>query len=193
MEASNEALLEAARQGDQAAWDELVARFNNLVWSIVRGFRLSGTDAADAVQMTWLRLVENLDGIRDADRLASWLCTTARRECLQQLRRKGRTAIPMDDTVLQDVADDADPVDAGLLLDERDGALWRAFSALGERCRRLLRVMMATPPPSYQEVSEALDIPHGSIGPTRQRCLDALRKIVDADEDLAAALRGESR
>ena len=89
--------------------------------------------------MTWLRLVENLDGIRDADRLASWLCTTARRECLQQLRRKGRTAIPMDDTVLQDVADDADPVDAGLLLDERDGALWRAFSALGERCRRLLR------------------------------------------------------
>ena len=56
----------------------------------------------------------------------------------------------MDDTVLQDVADDADPVDAGLLLDERDGALWRAFSALGERCRRLLRVMMATPPPSYQ-------------------------------------------
>ncbi len=163
------------------------------MWSVVRGFRLSGTDAADAVQMTWLRLVENLDRIRDADRLASWLATTARRECLQQLRRRGRTAIPMDDTVLQDVADDADPVDAGLLLDERDGALWRAFSALGERCRRLLRVMMATPPPSYQEVSEALDMPHGSIGPTRQRCLDALRKIVDADEDLAAALRGEAR
>jgi len=192
MEASNEALLRAAREGDQAAWDELVARFNNLVWSVARGFRLSGADAADAVQMTWLRLVENLDRINDPDRLASWLATTTRRECLQHLRKKGRTAVPMDDTILQDVADDAEPLDSGLLLDERDGALWRAFSALGERCRRLLRVMMATPPPSYQEVSEALDIPHGSIGPTRQRCLAALRTIVDADDDLAAALRGES-
>jgi hypothetical protein len=70
-------LLEAARHGDQAAWDGLVARFNGLVWSIARGYRLDVADAHDAVQMTWLRLVENLNRISEPDRLAAWLATTA--------------------------------------------------------------------------------------------------------------------
>ncbi|MDR7252599.1 RNA polymerase sigma factor (sigma-70 family) [Nocardioides sp. BE266] len=191
MEATHHSLLVAARAGDQAAWDELVARFNNLVWSVVRGYRLSAADSDDAVQMTWLKLVENLDRIRDAERLPAWLATTARRECLQQLRRRQRDAIPVDDTGLDHAVDDADPVDAAVLLDERDGALWRAFTALGERCRRLLRVLMASPPPSYDEVAAALDMPRGSIGPTRQRCLASLRAIVEGDGDLVAALREE--
>src|SRR5262249_29116411 len=86
-------LLEAARQGNRAAWDALVARFNGLVWSIARGYRLGDADAHDAVQMTWLRLVENLDRIADPERLAAWLATTARRECLQLLRKARRNRI----------------------------------------------------------------------------------------------------
>ncbi len=192
MSTSSAALLEGARRGEQAAWDGLVSEFSSLVWSIARGYRLSNADAADAVQMTWLRLVENLDRIRDADRLPGWLATTTRRECLQLLRRSGRL-LPTFDDAPNLVIDPAPPVETALLLDERDRAVWTAFSSLGEKCRRLLRVLMASPPPGYREVSEALDMPVGSIGPTRQRCLEELRRIIRADEGLAYQLGEESR
>jgi RNA polymerase sigma factor (sigma-70 family) len=190
MTVDNAALLDAARGGDQGAWDALVAEYTNLVWSIARGYRLETADAHDAVQMTWLRLVENLNRVKDPDRLAGWLATTARRECLQLLRKSGRER-PASDHVLLDVADRAEPVDAALLLNERDGALWRAFRLIGERCQRLLRVLMASPPPSYQEVAAALDMAIGTIGPTRQRCLEQLRRLIMADDSLAGQLRGD--
>ena len=190
MAANDAALLDAARHGDQAAWDALVADYNNLVWSIARSFRLETADAHDAVQMTWLRLIENLTRIKDPERLAGWLATTARRECLQLLRRSGRER-PAGDEVLRDVPDPGDAVDAALLLDERDGALWRAFRLIGERCQQLLRVLMASPPPSYQEVSAALDLAVGTIGPARQRCLEQLRRRITADDSLAGQLRGD--
>jgi RNA polymerase sigma factor (sigma-70 family) len=185
------ALLDAARLGDQPAWDALVGEFNGLVWSIARSYRLEMAQAHDAVQMTWLRLVENLNRIKEPERLAGWLATTARRECLQLIRKSGRERPASDDEALLDVADPALPVDAALLLDERDGALWRAFRLLGEKCQQLLRVLMATPPPSYQDVSAALDIAVGTIGPSRQRCLKQLRSHVLADDSLTSQLKGE--
>src|SRR3954449_8811242 len=90
MAADNAALLGAARLGDESAWNALVAEYANLVWSIARSFRLAPADAHDAVQMTWLRLVGKLDRIKEPERLAGWLATTTRRECLQLLRRSGR-------------------------------------------------------------------------------------------------------
>lgn len=190
MAANDAALLDAARLGDQAAWEALVADYNNLLWSIARGYRLETADAHDAVQMTWLRLVENLNRIKDPERLAGWLATTARRECLQLLRKSGRER-PASDDVLLDIPDPAAPVDAALLLDERDGALWRAFRLIGERCQRLLRVLMASPPPSYLEVSAALDMAIGTIGPARQRCLEQLRRRIMADDSFTGQLRGD--
>lgn len=184
METDSRSLLEAARLGDQAAWDTLVAEFNGLVWAIVRSYRLGIPDASDAVQMTWLRLVENLDRINDPDRLAGWLATTARRECLQLLRKSGRVSL-VGDELLQNVPDNTDPVESGLLLAERDSALWGAFSLMGERCQRLLRVLMTSPPPSYRAVSDALDMPIGTIGPSRQRCLEQLRRLVTTSEQSA--------
>jgi RNA polymerase sigma factor (sigma-70 family) len=185
------ALLDAARLGHQAAWDALVGEFNGLVWSIARSYRLETAQANDAVQMTWLRLVENLNRINDPERLASWLATTARRECLQLIRKSGRERPASDDETLLEIADPAPPLDAALLLDERDGALWRAFRLLGEKCQQLLRVLMATPPPSYQDVSAALDIAVGTIGPSRQRCLKQLRGHILADDSLTSQLKGE--
>jgi len=185
------ALVTAAGSGDQAAWDQLVARYSSLLWSVARGYRLGGADAADAIQTTWLRLVEHLHRIEDPERLAGWLVTTLRRECLRLIRRSGRER-PMDDDAMPDVPDDSDPLDSGLLLAERDAALWRTFEAMPPRCQRLLRVLMASPPPSYADVSAALDMPVGSIGPTRQRCLDHLRKLVDGNNVLSdpASRRG---
>jgi len=191
MTTSTAELLDAATQGDQAAWNALVAQYNSLVWSIARGYRLADADAADAVQMTWLRLVENLGRVNEPDRLAGWLATTARRECLQLLRKGGRERPTIDDQTALQIADSDPPLDTALLLGERNEVLWQAFTAIGEKCQRLLRVLMATPPPSYAAASQALDMPVGSIGPARQRCLNDLRRIVLADESLAADLREE--
>nr|WP_166641038.1 sigma-70 family RNA polymerase sigma factor [Amycolatopsis sp. SID8362] len=168
-------LLSAAARGDQAAWDALVERYASLLWSIARAHRLSEADAADVVQTVWLKLVENLGRIKDPERLPGWLGTTTRHECLRQLRR-GERERPADDHVWQNEPAPGEAVDAALLLNERDATLWRALSALPEHCRRLLRALMATPPPSYAAVSAALDMPIGSIGPTRQRCLGRLRE-----------------
>ena len=173
-ETSTGQLVAAAGDGDQAAWDALVDRFAGLVWSIARGHRLSQADAGDVVQTTWLRLVEHLDRIREPERLGSWLATTARNESLAVIRRGARSR-PVEDVGLDDTDDDAPAVDEGLLTHERDRALWQALGRIGDRCRTLLRVLMAEPPPSYADVSAALDMPIGSIGPTRQRCLEKLR------------------
>jgi len=180
-------VLAAASRGDQAAWDAIVQEFSSLLWSIARGFRLDSTDASDVVQMTWLRLVENLDRITEPEALPAWLATTVRRECLQLIRRTGRQRIGGQAADL-DLPDPDSPVDRRILLDERDAALWRKVAELSETCLRLLRVLMATPRPRYPEVSAALDMPVGSIGPTRQRCLRRLRELLAADE-----LLGERR
>lgn len=194
-------LLDAAAAGDGVAWDSLVERFTGLLWATARAHRLSPADAADVVQTTWLRLVENLGRIQDPERLGGWLSTVARRECLVVLRRSRREPPVGDERLLDIVPDQRSPLDASLLVDERDAALWRVFDELPDRCRRLLRVLLADPAPSYAEVSEALDMPIGSIGPTRQRCLASLRLLAvesgaldPADLDLTdrtVALGGE--
>lgn len=167
-------LVRQAGQGQQSAWDALVARYGSRVWAVARAFRLSQADAEDVFQTTWLHLVTHLDGIRDPERIGAWLATTARNECLGALRRAGRQA-PTDGDAL-DVPDMTGPaVDAGVLASERDAQLWEAVGALSGPCQRLLRALLADPAPSYVEVSAALGMPVGSIGPTRARCLRYLR------------------
>ena len=173
-------LFAGVRDGDQAAWDALVTRFSSLLWGVARGHRLDTATAGDVVQTVWLKLVENLDGIREPAALPGWLSVTTRRECLRVLRQQGRTRPTEDDHLVAVASDDAPP-DTGVLVEERDRALWAAFERLGEKCRRLLRVLMADPAPSYEEVSAALDMPVGSIGPTRGRCLDRLRALLEPD------------
>jgi RNA polymerase sigma factor (sigma-70 family) len=178
------ALLRQASDGDERAWDELVSRYTNLLWSVARSYRLDAADAADAVQTGWLRLLEHLTSIEDPERLVGWLVTTVRRECLRILRRQGRERPIAPDETSFDVVDPADPVDARLTQEERDAELWGAFERISDRCQQLLRVLMTSPPPSYGTVSKALQIPVGSIGPTRARCLARLRMILDSAEQL---------
>src|SRR5215212_584395 len=119
-------LLARAAQGDERAWAALVDQHNSLLYAVARSFRLDVADAGDVVQTTWLRLVEHLDRIEDRARLVGWLVTTARREALRLLRRGSRERPAGDESVL-DRADDGEPVDTGLLLDEGNTALWAAY------------------------------------------------------------------
>jgi RNA polymerase sigma factor (sigma-70 family) len=125
-------------------------------------------------QTTWLRLVENLDRIQDPERLGGWLATTARRECLRHIRLHGREVMVEDDTMFESPA--AETVESNLIVRERDDALRRAFARISERCQALLRMLAAPESPSYEDVSAALGMPIGAIGPTRARCLEKLKR-----------------
>lgn len=169
-------LVARVRAGDQSAWNALVDAYVGLVWAITRNHRLNAGDAADVSQTTWLRLVENLDRLEDPRRVGAWLATTARRECLRTLRLSGRHVLVEDEEELDRGRDPQHTdVDALLLRDEEAAAVRVAFSRLPERCQQLLSLLMVDQPPSYEELSAALGMPIGSIGPTRGRCLEKLR------------------
>lgn len=178
-EGNDSELVEAARRGEQAAWDALVARYGNRVWAVARAHRLSTADAEDVFQVTFLRLVTHIDTIRDPSRVGAWLKTTARHECLRILRKAGRSVPAGDDEVLESPDPLLPPIEARLEADERQAALHAALGRLSEPCQRLLRVLMADPEPTYEEVGQALGMPIGSIGPTRGRCLKHLRRNLE--------------
>lgn len=175
-------LVRAALGGDRAGWDGLVQRYSGLVWSVTRGYRLGPADAADVFQTTWLRLAEHLGRIDKPSQVGAWLATTARHEALRIARGASRI-VPADEATLVALGqvDDYSPERAALdaeqaqLNSDRAARLWRAFGELPPRCRKLLRILLAAPPPSYAEVAAAMGMPVGSIGPTRARCLRRLR------------------
>ena len=170
-------LVRAAAGGDQKAWNQIVERFASTVWAIARGHRLNAADAADVFQTTWLRLFEHLDRIEQPERVGAWLATTARRECLRLLRMSGRQVVNGEDfDVLPDPESFKSP-DRDLIAGERSRIVAQLVDQLPTRSQLLLRLLSADTPLSYKEISEALSMPIGSIGPTRARALDQLRRL----------------
>jgi RNA polymerase sigma factor (sigma-70 family) len=170
-------LVKAASDGDQEAWNRLVERFASTVWAIARGHRLSSADAADVFQTTWLRLLEHLDRIEQPERVGAWLATTARRECLRVLRLADRQiASGKDFEVIPDPVASIAP-DREIIAEERKTLVNRLVDRLPMRSQLLLRLLTADSPLSYREISEALSMPIGSIGPTRARALEQLRRL----------------
>jgi RNA polymerase sigma factor (sigma-70 family) len=167
-------LVRRAARGEEAAFEALVDRFADVVWSVARGHGLSPVDAADISQTTWLRLAEHLDTLREPDRVGAWLVTTARRECLRTLQRS-KNHVLMDTSLDWCNPRNEIELDHEMLEDEQDEELWRAFEGLSGPCKSLLRMLMADPAPSYADVSAAFKMPIGSIGPKRARCIERLR------------------
>lgn len=179
-------LLDAARSGVQDAWEALVGRHAGRVWAVARAHGLAHADASDVFQVTWLRLLTHLDRIRDADKVGAWLATTARHESLRVIRSQARQVVTGDPSVFEEPDALVPAMDAGLVRDERRAALWEAFRSLPPHCQRLLRFLMAEPEPTYADVTAALDMPLGSIGPTRRRCLEHLRRrLASITDDVA--------
>jgi len=173
-------LVRSAANGDRLAWECLVDQYSRLIWAMTRDFRLAESDAADVVQATWLRLLEHIDRIEYPDRLGSWLATTARHECLRHLAAGKKVMLVQDDDDLKDVAAHQPEVDERLLADERARAVREAMTSLPSRWQQLIELLMADPPASYAEISDQLGLPVGSIGPTRGRCLERLRVLLQA-------------
>ena len=173
-------LLEASRRGDAAGWAGIVDRYERLVWSVARSYRFDDSTTADVVQTVWLRLAENLDRIREPDSLPSWLATTCRHECSSVGRRRDREVV---DDVVVDLrlhrAERADEVDDDILEGESRREVLAAFGRLPDGCQQLLRLLCAEPPLGYQVIGELTGRPIGSLGPTRKRCLEKLRALME--------------
>jgi RNA polymerase sigma factor (sigma-70 family) len=177
------ALVDRASVGDPRAWEELVARFGGMIAATGRRYRLTPADIAELQQTTWLRLVENLHRIEQPERVGGWLATTARRESLQLLRRAAKYHGGADQ-MLANMPDKHLPEpDARPIADERDAVLKAAWDRLKPRCQELLSLLVADDPMGYKDLSKLLQMPVGSIGPTRGRCLEHLRRLV-AEEGL---------
>jgi RNA polymerase sigma factor (sigma-70 family) len=169
-------LMTGARSGERQAWDALVERYDPLIWSICRRHRLGRTDTEDVRQAVWLYLVAHLGSLHAPAALPGWLATTTRRECLR-VQRAGRplaAGSPLDAETLPD--DQAQAVDQELLAAERRAALRDAFRDLPSGGQRLIALLLEDPPLPYAEVSVRLGIPIGSIGPSRRRYLDKMRR-----------------
>jgi RNA polymerase sigma factor (sigma-70 family) len=179
--ASVAALVEMARDGEAGAWEELVARFSGMIAATGRRYRLTPSDVAELQQTTWLRLVEHLHRIEQPERIGGWLATTARRESLQLLRRAAKYRAGADE-MLANMPDRHLPEpDARPIAEEREVVIRAAWGRLKPRCQDLLSLLMTDDPMGYKDLSKLLVMPVGSIGPTRARCLEHLRRLVEEE------------
>ena len=181
-------LVTRARDGQKQAWDALVERYAPLIWSICRRHRVDGADAGDVGQSVWLCLVDQLDKIRDPAALPGWLATTTRRECGRVLRtaRGPRAAGYLPDT--ENIPDEQSvTAEQEVLAAERHAALREALARLPPCCQQLIAALTEDPPVPYAQISARLGLPVGSIGPSRRRCLDKLRR----DPAIAAVINAE--
>ena len=170
-------LVMRARNGDQQAWDALVERYAPLIWSICRRYRLGNADAEDVNQSVWLTLVDQLAALREPAALPGWLATTTQRECGRVLRAVRGPQAGWYAPEAEDIADErAATADEELLTAERHAALREAFTYLPPSCQQIIAMLIQDPPVPYAQISAELGIPVGSIGPTRRRCLDKLRR-----------------
>jgi RNA polymerase sigma factor (sigma-70 family) len=172
--------LHAARSGNRRALATLVEDLTPLVWHVARGHGLTRAIAEDVVQTVWLALFSNIDGLKEPKALAGWLITTTRREA-GRVRTKGAAQLPLTDELAESLqSNHPQPEDEALRVD-RDDRLWKAFAGLPERCQELLRLTVLAGRTEYRVVAEAMQMPRGSIGPTRGRCLNTLRELLDTE------------
>ncbi len=168
-------LLERCRTGDEEAWEALLDRHGGLVLYLARHAGLGPTDAEEVLQETFLALVTHLDSIQEPRALKGWIATTARRAAVRlRTKRRSEGTDSLDERRDEPLVEEE--VEDVLVRIENRQHLAEALELIGERCRRLLLMLYGPEKTSYEEISRTLDLAMGSIGPTRGRCMDKLRR-----------------
>lgn len=183
----NREILSRCQRGDACAWKQLVDHYARLVHSVPVRHGLAPDEVEDVAQDVFLALAKNLGQIENPDALPGWLATTARRLSWRAVQKQRRET-PLEDDALSAVAESrADVVHITQMPTfhalqrgwELQEILGQGMQHLGERCRDLLTMLFLLPTePSYDEISQKLNISKGSIGPTRTRCLEKLREVL---------------
>jgi RNA polymerase sigma factor (sigma-70 family) len=180
---TDRALIRRCREGSADAWRQVLNKYERLVYSIPLRLGLSWDDAADVAQITFTILIKNLDTLADDSRLGPWLATVARRHSWRLLERNRRETVSenLDYVLVTQSAvllgkHDADSIEHWELSEWLDAGL----SNLSLRCRQLLLALYFQPKQySYAEIVEHMGMLLGSIGPTRARCLNRLKQVLE--------------
>ncbi len=179
-------ILCACHEGSKQAWNALIERYEALIFSVARRMGLTESDASDVFQEVCLLLLKHLQDLRDIERLGAWLITTTRREVLRTQRRRQplreSELASLDEEMSSPLSLLPDPnatPEESLLELENSRLVLMGLEELSAECKSLLRLLYVHDPPlSYQEVSEKLKRPLGSVGPSRARCLKSLQGIL---------------
>ncbi|MGH7724354.1 MAG: RNA polymerase sigma factor [Candidatus Eiseniibacteriota bacterium] len=175
-------VLARAISGDESAWREIVARYQALVFHVIRAHRIEAQDGEDLFQEAFLRLHRHGHRIEDSAALTRWLAVTTRHLCLDHLARRSR------ESGNPEVRDEPDPGPGPGEELERSLEAQRvreALATLSERCRTLLGVLYyELDEPDYRRAAEKLGMPVGSVGPTRLRCLAKLLAALEEQETM---------
>jgi RNA polymerase sigma factor (sigma-70 family) len=178
-------LLIECKNGSKKAWEALIRRFQRLIFTIPRRAGLSEDQAADVFQIVFSRAYEHLGSISQPERIQAWLVTTAKRETLAILRQSKRTiSISTDDDDEDakpfDIEDESPLPDETLEQLQLQRQLRAAVEQLDPKSQEFVKlVFLQDDPLPYSEVATRLGISEGSIGPTRTRCMEKLRAIMD--------------
>jgi len=175
-------LVEACLAGEARAWEALVRRHECLVYAVARSYRLSDADLGDVFQDVFAALVSGLPRLRDSRTLVRWLSSTTQRIArATALRRRREHALSLAPEELPRLAGDEPPVGADLERLEQQAMIRLGLAELAPRCQRLLEALYyEDPAPAYAEIAQRLGVPMGSIGPTRARCIERLRVVMEA-------------
>lgn len=168
-------LVERIRSGDQSAWNQLVDRHSGLLWRLARSIVNDDAAASDAMQTAWLRLLQYIDRIDDPGAVRAWLCTTTRREAiaLSKSMARQRASDPLDWSFDEPTRPADDPGERAAA-SEQHATVLEELANLSEKCRQLLT--LCAHKVAYALIADTMDMPVGSIGPTKARCLDQLRR-----------------
>ncbi len=167
-------LVHRCAAGDQSAWDAIVTRYGRLVYSVARDTGLGEHSCQDAMQDTFAAAAGAITRMKDPTRFDAWLATTAHRIALRIRMRERRAAVGTESLVEEGAVEllGAESLEVRLIV---RGAL----AELTDRCRNLLLILFGSnATPSYDALAEQLGLPRGSLGPTRQRCLDRLAQLL---------------
>ena len=179
-------LVEACLGGVADAWETLISRYQRLIYSIPIRAGFSPVDAADIFQSVCLTLFQKLSSLRKHEKISSWLMTTTTRECWRVIEKRRRETQPLiyDDDYEKDVINQlrsAEPLaDQHRIAFERQQTVREAIEALSGRCRSLITLLFySKEETSYADIARAMKLPVNSIGPTRARCLQKLKRILE--------------
>lgn len=179
-------LVEACLGGDSEAWEVLILRYQRLIYSIPIRSGFSPVDAADIFQAVCLKLFQKLATLRKQEKVSSWLMTTTTRECwrvVEKRRRETQPSIYDDDyerDIVNQLASEEPLADEARIAYERHQAVRDAIEALSERCRLLITLLFySKEEPSYADIARLMKLPLNSVGPTRARCLQKLKRILE--------------
>ena len=181
----------AFQSGDRASFDSLVEMATPLLWHTVRSQGVSLVAAEDVLQTVWLNLLRSAPSVRDPQTIVKWLLTSARREAWRMAQKEHTAAartssgLAGDELAELPVPPDAQP-EAVILRNRRQQQLWRHVQRMAPKCRELLRVIAFADRPNYGLIAQSLEMPVGSIGPTRGRCLAKLRDQLARDPEWEA-------